>query len=63
MTASKTIIASPAVAHIFLPCWWFDGAAFKFRLGDGAGAVSDSAVESGGAGGLLRIIVGAGAGA
>jgi len=35
----------------------------KFRLGDGAGVVSDSAVESGGAGGLLRIMVGAGAGA
>jgi len=35
----------------------------RFRLGDGAGVVSDSAVESGGAGGLLRIIVGAGAGA
>jgi len=35
----------------------------KFKLGDGAGVVSDSAEESGGAGGLLRIIVGAGAGA
>ena len=52
MTASKTVMASAAVACILL-CWWFDGAAFKFRLGDGAGVVSDSAVESGGAGGLL----------
>ncbi|CAJ1932198.1 unnamed protein product [Sphenostylis stenocarpa] len=34
----------------------------EWKLGDGAGVVSDSAVESGGAGGLLRITVGAGAG-